>query len=273
MIAGTPFLSGCGDSFMRQHRFFLALCAVTFALAPLTSAVQASAQDDSPSLGDVARQARQQKQQREAQEQADSATGKDAADKDGQKSKEDQKSNDEVKSNDGQNAVAPNTVLQNQNQNQSQNKDASGPNAAAAAQAHKPAKHVITNDEIPSTGGPTGYRPPLGPQSSNSDPQSPGGDQPADTGEKLSAANWTSQIQAQKNAITALQGQIGQLSDSIQYASPNCVSNCAEWNEHQKQKQDQAESMKARLEEQQKHLEEMQDAARRQGYGSSVYDP
>ena len=31
--------------------------------------------------------------------------------------------------------------------------------------------------------------------------------------------------------------------------------------------------MKAQLEEQQKHLEEMQDTARKQGFGSSVYDP
>jgi hypothetical protein len=63
------------------------------------------------------------------------------------------------------------------------------------------------------------------------------------------------------------------LNDSIQYASGNCVSNCVQWNERQKQKQDQVESMKGQLEEQQKHLEELQDEARKQGYGSSVYDP
>jgi len=31
--------------------------------------------------------------------------------------------------------------------------------------------------------------------------------------------------------------------------------------------------MKSQLEDQQKKLEDMQDSARQQGYGSSVYDP
>jgi hypothetical protein len=31
--------------------------------------------------------------------------------------------------------------------------------------------------------------------------------------------------------------------------------------------------MKAQLEDQQKRLEDMQEAARQQGYGSAVYDP
>jgi hypothetical protein len=31
--------------------------------------------------------------------------------------------------------------------------------------------------------------------------------------------------------------------------------------------------MKAQLDEQQKRLEDMQEAARKQGYGNSVYDP
>ena len=38
-------------------------------------------------------------------------------------------------------------------------------------------------------------------------------------------------------------------------------------------KQQEVDSLKAQLEEQQKHLEEMQDTARKQGYGSSIYDP
>jgi hypothetical protein len=31
--------------------------------------------------------------------------------------------------------------------------------------------------------------------------------------------------------------------------------------------------MKAQLDEQQKRLEDMQEAARKQGYGNSIYDP
>jgi TolA-binding protein len=87
------------------------------------------------------------------------------------------------------------------------------------------------------------------------------------------AEQWKSQIQAQKNAISSLQSHMNILNESIRYAGGNCISGCVQWNERQKQKQDQVESMKVQLEELQKRLEEMQDAARKQGFGSSVYDP
>ena len=38
-------------------------------------------------------------------------------------------------------------------------------------------------------------------------------------------------------------------------------------------KQRQAKGMQAQLEEQKRRLESMQDSARKQGYGSAVYDP
>ncbi len=78
---------------------------------------------------------------------------------------------------------------------------------------------------------------------------------------------------SQKAAVDSLKQQIEELSSSIHFAGANCVANCAQWNERQKEKQDQVESMKAQLDAQQKHLEEMQDAARKAGFGSSVYEP
>ena len=63
------------------------------------------------------------------------------------------------------------------------------------------------------------------------------------------------------------------LSDSIHFAGGNCIANCAQWNERQQQKQQEVDTMKAQLEQQQKALEEMQEAARKEGFGSSVYDP
>jgi hypothetical protein len=90
---------------------------------------------------------------------------------------------------------------------------------------------------------------------------------------KPTAEVWTSQISAQKSQIVSLQKQIGEINQSIQFAPANCVENCAQWNEHQLQKQRRAEGMQAQLEEMRKHLEEMQEAARKQGYGSAVYDP
>lgn len=80
-------------------------------------------------------------------------------------------------------------------------------------------------------------------------------------------------IQAQKNALASLQSEIASLSESIHYAGGNCVANCVQWNERQQQKQQQLEGMKAQLEQQQKRLEDLQESARKQGFGSSVYDP
>lgn len=142
-------------------------------------------------------------------------------------------------------------------------KDGVAKSASAKNVSTKPSR-IITNDEIPEHAVPV--RP-----STNLQPDSE--PEHASAGGKASADSWKSRILAQKNAIASLQNQISQLSASIQYTGNNCVSGCAQWNERQKQKQDQVETMKAQLEQQQKSLEDMQETARQQGYGSSVYDP
>ena len=177
---------------------------------------------DSQSLGDVARQTRQQKQQKDAP--AKDATSKDAS-----------------------------------------SKPASGTNASAkAAQPKSP--HVITNDEIPSHLTPT--------KTAAGGPQT--ADQPdtvlSSSDRDARAEQLKSQIQSQKNAIASLESEIADLSESVRYAGGNCVANCVQWNERQKEKQDQVESMKTQLEEQKKQLESVQDSARKQGFGSSVYE-
>lgn len=142
--------------------------------------------------------------------------------------------------------------------------DAAAAKAGAKGTTTK-APRVITNDDVPSHTTPivnsrTGSQPPYM-------ASQPGTDAAA------AAERWKYAIQLQKNAIVSLQSQISSLNDSVHYAGANCVSNCVQWNELQKQKQDQAESMKSQLEQQQKRLEDLQEAARRQGFGSSVYDP
>lgn len=87
------------------------------------------------------------------------------------------------------------------------------------------------------------------------------------------AEKWKSQIEEQKSNIAQLQQQIEQVSSSVHYTGANCVSGCEKWNEHQQQKQEQVETMKSQLQEMQHQLEEMQDSARKQGFGSSVYEP
>jgi uncharacterized membrane protein len=202
---------------MPTRRVLVLLAASAF-LCACTAYAQ-----DSQSLGDVARQARQQKQ-------------KDAQTKD----------------------ASP--------------KDASGkpaPGTDASAKDAQPAKapHVITDDEIPSHVGPTATS--AHGSQSGGEPD----DVPNSSDRDARAEQLKSRIQAQKSAIAGLESEIANLSDSVHYAGGNCVANCVQWNERQKQKQDQVESMKAQLEERKKQLENMQDSARKQGFGSSVYDP
>jgi len=172
--------------------------------------------------------------------------------------------------------VARQSRLQKQ-QKDAQAKDASPKDASskqtpathASAKDAQPAKspHVITNDEIPSHVGPT-VTTARGSEADNEADATPNsGDRDA------RAEQLKSRIQAQKSAIAGLEAEISSLSESIHYAGGNCVANCESWNERQKQKQDQVESMKAQLEEQKKQLENMQESARKQGFGSAVYDP
>jgi hypothetical protein len=175
-------------------RLILILSAV---VAPFVSVAWAQ---DSPSLGDLARQQRQQKEQSKA-----------APDKDAKTSK------------------------------------------------------IITNEEMPSHTEPQSART-AGKGSHDALPAAQ--DEP-----KQSAEHWKSQIIAQKNQIATLQRQVDELSESVRFAPANCVANCVGWNERQREKQQRAESMQSQLDEEKRRLEDLQDSARRQGYGSSVYDP
>lgn len=137
--------------------------------------------------------------------------------------------------------------------------------AAPSPPAAKTA-HLVTNDDAPERASVT----PASTHPADSDkPDS----QANNGGQQAKAENWKSQILAQKNAIAALEQDIKSIGDSIHYAGANCVANCTQWNEKQQQKQQDVDTMKAQLEEARKQLEEMQESARKQGFGSSVYDP
>jgi small-conductance mechanosensitive channel len=126
---------------------------------------------------------------------------------------------------------------------------------------------VITNDEIPQRFKPASRAPGI--------VEDQGANAPEDTREewRISAEQWKAQVEGQKNVISSLQSQIDRLSESIHFAGANCGPNCAQRNERQREKQQQVEQMKSQLEDQKKRLEDMQEQARHQGYGSSVYDP
>jgi peptidoglycan hydrolase CwlO-like protein len=151
--------------------------------------------------------------------------------------------------------------------NKDTGKDAQSTDTNSKDMAASKAPHVITNDEIPEHVGSTFTS---APNSQTPDPS----DALADAGNHdARAQQWKSQIQAQKNAIASLEREIATLNESVHYAGGNCVANCVQWNERQKEKQDRVEVMKQQLDEQQKRLEDLQESARKQGFGSAVYEP
>ncbi len=158
----------------------------------------------------------------------------------------------------GQDSPSLGDLARQQRQQKEQSKTAQGKDAKASK--------VITNEEIPEHAGPA-TPPAAGGQASQSS-------MPASSnGAKQPAEHVKSQILAQKNQIATLQSQVDELNESIRFAPANCVENCVGWNERQREKQQRAERMQAQLEEEKRRLEDMQDSARKQGYGSSVYDP
>lgn len=143
-------------------------------------------------------------------------------------------------------------------------KDAQGKDVTKNALRSKPPKKVITNDEIPEHVGPTRAANTAQPQTYYPQPS---------YGNSQAAEQWKSQILQMKTYIASMQIEITNLEQSVHYSGGNCGSACVQWNERQRQKQDQVEVMKQQLEQQEKRLEQMQERARRQGFGSSVYDP
>jgi hypothetical protein len=247
MSPAVSFAGFDGGTFMRRVYFLVLLVLICF--GPVLAA---RGQDDqTPSLGDVARQARLAKQQKDAQ----------AASVVSEQVKEGENRANASNDTSGESATAP------PQKDVSQTKIENSQSASAkSTQSAKAQKRILTNDDLGAAHNAAGSLP-----ETKTDPGEPKSADQAD--QKNPPDYWTTRILAQKNSIASLKSDIDQLTASIQYAPGNCVEGCVEWNEHQQQKQQQVDTMKAQLEEQQKQLEEMQEAARKQGYGSSIYDP
>jgi hypothetical protein len=129
------------------------------------------------------------------------------------------------------------------------------------------ARKVVTNDEIPEQAASTADG-----SGADQNPELPSHHTSSEPG-KLSAERWKALIQAQKNVVSSLQKQIDKTNSSIHFVEANLYVNGPQYNKRQAQKQREVERAQAQLEEQKKRLEDMQDSARKQGYGSSVYDP
>jgi len=133
------------------------------------------------------------------------------------------------------------------------------------AKTGKPAPKVITDDDLPSHPN----------DSVDSKPAKDSHEEVTSTtsGDKKPAAQWKAEIQAQKDNIASMQAQLDRVKASIYFVEANRYVNGVEYNQQQIRKQQQAERMQKQLDEQKSRLESMQEAARRQGYGSAVYDP
>jgi hypothetical protein len=136
----------------------------------------------------------------------------------------------------------------------------------------KPSSHkVITNEDIPEKGDSSASESEA-PASGDGDEQFGGPAQSssavAQSGEQRKAA-----IQAQKDAIASMQNQLDKLNASIHFVEANRYTNGVQYNQAQLEKQKQAQQMQKQLDEQKKKLEDMQEAARKAGFGSAVYDP
>lgn len=195
-----------GQSAMRLPRILTLFAASVYACALMVSA------QDSPPLGDVARQTREKQQQ--AQNNAP-ATG------------------------------SPSDAITSQ------------------SDAQPKTSHVITNEDMPAHHA----APATAPDSTNRANLRPAASEP-----KRPAAYWRAQALQLKTSIAQVQRHIDTLTDSLHAVLTNSTDEPV-WNLREKERQRQITDLQAQLDNLHRRLEETQEAARRQGYGSSVYDP
>jgi hypothetical protein len=139
-----------------------------------------------------------------------------------------------------------------------------------AKDAQTQPKKVITNEDLPASSDTSSGS---ASDSSGSKTSEPSFQPPSGGPTEAAAAQWKAMIRAQKDSVASLQDRIEELNSSIHFVQSDLYYNGTEYNEMQRRKQLQVEQLKKQLEQQQKKLQEMQDAARKAGFGTAVYDP
>ena len=130
----------------------------------------------------------------------------------------------------------------------------------------KAAKKVVTNEDLPESPDLSpGEHETVGKYQAVPTPHEPTAAQTAD--------QWKSSILEQKNRIASMQAQVDKLNGSIRFVEANAYVNGAQYNQYQLKKQKQVSNLQTQIAEQKKKLEGMQDAAKKAGMGSAVYDP
>ena len=105
------------------------------------------------------------------------------------------------------------------------------------------------------------------------DERAPNRDSRSPAPNSQSAEYWKAQILIQKRSVSAQQEQVNRFRESIHFVEANRYVNGAQYNEQQRRRQIQLDQMEKQLEHQKKRLADMQESARKAGFGNSVYDP
>jgi len=127
-------------------------------------------------------------------------------------------------------------------------------------------KRVITDEDIPAREAKEDAPPADGPHDASSVQRS--ASDVLQNGDQMRTA-----IAGQKALIDELKSRIDKLNDSIQFVEANAYTNGVQYNKVQARKQQEVERMRGQLSELQRDLEQMQEKARKAGYGSAVWDP
>jgi hypothetical protein len=88
--------------------------------------------------------------------------------------------------------------------------------------------------------------------------------------EQRAGEQWKSHIREQENRVENLQARIGQMNASIRSAGGSAQG---PYNRYQGRQLERLTQMQLQLDEQRRRLDQMQDAARRAGMHTSVFDP
>jgi hypothetical protein len=131
---------------------------------------------------------------------------------------------------------------------------------------HATAKKVVTDEDIAAHREP---EPEAKPSEEKKEPQSP--EKPGKGGP--TAEQWKARIAAQKTLVADMQKQADRLEASIHFVDSGAYWNGPQYNQVQVRKQEKLRELQQRIEEQKTKLEDMQESARRAGFGNAVYDP
>jgi hypothetical protein len=155
-------------------------------------------------------------------------------------------------------------------QRESKQKDAKDAKDAPAKAKDAPAKakKVVTDEDMPehAPDSDEAVAGPDGPHDEASVPKS--ADDVVRTGDQ-----WKAAIAQRKAVLADLKDRIDKLNGSIHFVEANAYRNGVEYNKKQAQKQQDVERMQAQYDDQKRDLEQMQENARKAGYGSAVLDP